>query len=100
MSINLENQSLENLIKKLEDDNLKISNIIKEINKSFEHLDSSKWSSKEKTNLDSILNPFIDNLDIKVLDYLSECTDMLKLALISYETTDSSLTKDINISVG
>ena len=96
MNIDIEKNGLENIIQKLEKDNLNIYNIVKDMHISFKSLDDSKWSSIEKTKLDSTLVSMMNNIDNNLLSYLNDCTNTLKLALNSYEKSDSNLKNSLN----
>lgn len=97
MDIKINNNDLKDLINILEKDNLNIYNIVKDINISYKSLDNTKWSSNEKTKLDSSLYPFIDNIDKYLLSYLNDCTNSLKLASNLYTETDLNIKNNIDI---
>ena len=98
MNIELESRKLEDIITKLENDNLEIYNILKEMGLSLKYLDSSTWSSREKPRFDSTVESFVKNLEDNTLRYLNECTETLKLAIKSYESVDKDLTNSIEKS--
>ena len=94
-NISINKEALEELINKLEQDNQDIIDILKVSNDSIRTLDESVWESKEKKQLDSTLNPFLDSIDKNVPDYLNECTNNLRKALEAYKTNDLDLSKSI-----
>ena len=96
MNIDIEKNGLENTIQKLEKDNLNIYNIVKDMHISFKSLDDGKWYSIEKAKLDSTLVSMMNNIDNNLLSYLNDCTNTLKLALNSYEKSDSNLKNSLN----
>lgn len=95
MNINIKNNEVKYLIKKLENDNINIYNIVKDINNAYKKLDSSKWKSNEKEKLDNNFNKMIADLDKNLLHFLNKGTDVLKLAVSSYENADLENQKNL-----
>ena len=94
--IKLQSSLLDDLIIKLEQDNLEIVDLIKNSNDAIRTLDDKKWKSKEKIEMDEKLIPYMNKLDNQLLNYLNECTDLLKLAKASYEETDKSISRSMS----
>ena len=90
-NISLDSSKLESLIAKLETDNKKIYDIVTNINTSLRQLDGSLWSSREKTKCDTTVESFLKENDSNLLDYLNECTDLLRAAKQSYQSQDNAL---------
>ncbi|MBR3661171.1 MAG: hypothetical protein IKN63_04680 [Bacilli bacterium] len=95
--IRIDKVGLSSLIKTLESDNINLVNIVKNMHNSINFLDESKWSSSEKTKLDSQINNDLNKVDKYLLSYLNECTDLLKQANTSYSETNSNLQSEIEI---
>lgn len=95
-NVSIDKEGLEALINKLEQDNQDIIDILKATNDSIRSLDENIWESKEKKQLDSTLNPFLDSIDQNTPSYLGECTNNLRKALTAYKTTDQDLSKMVN----
>ena len=93
--IKLQSSLLDNLIIKLAQDNLEIVDLIKNSNDAIRTLDDKKWKSKEKIEMDEKLIPYMNKLDNQLLNYLNECTDLLKLAKTSYEDVDRNISGSI-----
>ena len=74
--IKLQSSLLDDLIIKLEQDNLEIVDLIKNSNDAIRTLDDKKWKAKEKIEMDEKLIPYMNKLDNQLLNYLKECTDL------------------------
>ena len=96
--INVKSEALEKLIEKLEADNKNIYNIAANININIRNLDSSFWSSREKTKFDEVAEPFMNKNEYDLLAYLNECTNLLRVANGSYEEQDDDLANAVNNS--
>lgn len=90
-NVSIDKEGLETLINKLEQDNQDIIDILKATNDSIRSLDESVWESKEKRQLYSNLNPFLDSIDQNTPSYLGECTNNLRKALTAYQENDQDL---------
>ena len=91
-------QAFEDLIEKLEGDNKAIYNVCSNINIAIRGLDSSFWTSREKTTFDEVMEPFMTEHEYDLLTYLNECTNLLRAAKDAYQTSDEDLTGAVNNS--
>ena len=64
--IKLQSSLLDDLIIKLEQDNLEIVDLIKNSNDAIRTLDDKKWKSKEKIEMDEKLIPYMNNNQILI----------------------------------
>ena len=96
--INVKSQALENLIEKLEADNKSVYNVCANINIKIRNLDSSFWTSREKAKFDEIVEPFMNKNEYDLLEYLNECTNLLRVANNSYQAQDNALKNGVNNS--
>ena len=96
--INLNHDALEDLIEKLEGDNKKIFDVCSNINIAIRNLDSSFWSSREKTKFDELVEPFMKESEYDLLTYLNECTNLLRRANGTYQEQDENLAGNVNNS--
>ena len=90
-NLNIKSIELENLIQKLEKDNENILEIVKSINEDIRKLDDTKWKSKEKVKLDSVLLPYLNLLDNNLQNYINKPLNILKNANKKHIETDEFL---------
>lgn len=90
-NLDIKYDELEVLIKKLEKDTNDIFDTISTINENIRKLDDTKWMSKEKEKLDTVLLPYLNLLDTKLLDYINKPLNILKNANKKHIETDEFL---------
>ena len=90
-NLNIKYDELETLIKKLERDNQDILDTINFINENIRKLDDTKWKSKEKEKLDSILLPYLNLLDNNLQNYINTPLNLLKNANEKHIETNENL---------
>lgn len=84
IDLDIEYQSLEELITKLEEDNRLIVAKMQKINNMLRSIDDKKWISSQKDKVDKNLMPFLDTVDRKIFDCLNGPLDALKIANNAY----------------
>ncbi len=95
-NIKLDSPALEGLITKLENDNIKLDTIIKDMGTAIRYLDETKWKSREKKQLDALFLPFMNKIESNFLNYLMEVTELLKKANLAYQNQEINISKTVN----
>ena len=90
-NLTIKSVELESLIQKLDKDNQDILEVVKLINDDIKKLDETKWKSKEKEKLDSVLLPYLDLLDNNLHDYINKPLNILKNANKKHVETNEFL---------
>lgn len=90
-NLDIKYDELETLIKKLERDNQDILDTVNSINENIRKLDDTKWKSKEKEKLDSVLLPYLNLLDNNLQNYINTPLNLLKNANEKHVETNENL---------
>ncbi len=95
-NINLNEQELEILISKLEQDNEEVLDIIDQIELEYIKLDESRWRSEEKHQMDEVMIPYLKEIKENVPLELGSMTNILTEALENYRIQNKNLENSVN----
>jgi len=84
--ISVKINDLQDLITKLDADNKRIQELMKDINKNFLEIDEEKWNSPEKKQIDENFIPYIIKKESSVNNNFNKCLDDLISVKNKYES--------------
>ncbi len=86
----IEMDSLMNLINELKSNNDEVVSKIKDINKKFISIDTTKWNSPERRKYDDVFLPYIKSTEQSINDNLNNCVNNLTKARNNYLQLENS----------